>query len=129
MLSVRAGAKITRTSGNDEACQRQHLSSVDCSSFALLTCKCTVETECKSLSYISPSPTVSNRQDIGTKQHVWPVNETNDPVVSLRKKRVAASLGLMLPGKAVTIQAPFLFKHLVDACAACLYQYHHDGLY
>jgi ATP-binding cassette subfamily B (MDR/TAP) protein 7 len=47
--------------------------------------------------------------------HVWPVNETNDPDIVLRKKRVAASLGLMLAGKAVTIQVPFLFKHLVDA--------------
>jgi ABC-type multidrug transport system fused ATPase/permease subunit len=48
-------------------------------------------------------------------QHVWPLNETNDPDVVLRKRRVAASLGLMLAGKAVTIQVPFLFKHLVDA--------------
>jgi ATP-binding cassette subfamily B (MDR/TAP) protein 7 len=47
--------------------------------------------------------------------HVWPVNETNDPDIVLRKKRVAASLALMLAGKAVTIQVPFLFKHLVDA--------------
>jgi ATP-binding cassette subfamily B (MDR/TAP) protein 7 len=49
--------------------------------------------------------------------HVWPLDEArqNDPDVILRKKRVAASVGLMLAGKLVTIQVPFLFKHLVDA--------------
>jgi ATP-binding cassette subfamily B (MDR/TAP) protein 7 len=32
----------------------------------------------------------------------------------LRKKRVVGSLALMISGKAVTIQIPYIFKHLVD---------------
>ena len=58
--------------------------------------------------------------------HVWPNNnndaatdsssssETKEDMV-LRKKRVVASVGLMLGGKAVTIQVPYLFKHLIDS--------------
>jgi ATP-binding cassette subfamily B (MDR/TAP) protein 7 len=47
-------------------------------------------------------------------QHVWPANEQNDPELTSRKRRVLASLGLMMGGKVVTIQVPYLFKHLVD---------------
>jgi len=48
--------------------------------------------------------------------YVWPLDETSqDADVKLRKQRVVASIGLMAAGKAVTIQVPFLFKHLVDS--------------
>ena len=46
-------------------------------------------------------------------QHVWPQSNTADDVH--RKQRVVASLGLMLGGKALTIQVPYVFKGLVDA--------------
>eukprot|EP00980_Cylindrotheca_fusiformis_P022264 scaffold9159_cov121-Cylindrotheca_fusiformis.AAC.6 len=45
--------------------------------------------------------------------HLWPSDDS--PESKLRKKRVVASLGLMLAGKAVTIQVPYIFKHLVDS--------------
>ena len=45
--------------------------------------------------------------------HIWP---NDDSVESkTRKKLVVSSLGLMLAGKAVTIQIPYIFKHLVDS--------------
>ena len=47
-------------------------------------------------------------------QHVWPKDE-KDQDAKIRKRRVLASLGLMVGGKAVTIQVPYLFKYLVDA--------------
>ncbi|CAB9496797.1 Lactococcin-G-processing and transport ATP-binding protein LagD [Seminavis robusta] len=34
---------------------------------------------------------------------------------TLRKQRVVGSLGLLMAGKAVTIQVPYIFKHLVDS--------------
>jgi ABC-type multidrug transport system fused ATPase/permease subunit len=45
--------------------------------------------------------------------HIWPSDDS--PESRLRKKRVLASLGLMVAGKAVTIQVPFIFKHIVDS--------------
>lgn len=45
--------------------------------------------------------------------HVWPSDDS--PESRLRKQRVVASLGLMLAGKAITIQVPYIFKHLVDS--------------
>jgi ATP-binding cassette subfamily B (MDR/TAP) protein 7 len=45
--------------------------------------------------------------------HVWPSDDS--PESKLRKQRVVGSLGLMLAGKAVTIQVPYIFKHLVDS--------------
>ena len=45
--------------------------------------------------------------------HVWPSDDSPDS--KIRKQRVVASLGLMLAGKAVTIQVPYIFKNLVDA--------------
>jgi ATP-binding cassette subfamily B (MDR/TAP) protein 7 len=45
--------------------------------------------------------------------HVWPRDDSPDSV--LRKQRVLGSLGLMLAGKAVTIQVPYIFKTLVDS--------------
>ena len=42
-------------------------------------------------------------------------NDEDDKVVKKRKQRVLASLGLMVAGKAVGIQVPYLFKHLVDS--------------
>jgi len=63
-------------------------------------------------------------------QHVWPsvassgaaaTATTSDEEKAVmqrkqtQKRRVLASLGLMLGGKAVTIQVPYLFKHLVDS--------------
>lgn len=51
--------------------------------------------------------------------YVWPITDAvsaaDEADVKLRKQRVVASLGLMLAGKAVTIQVPFLFKNLVDS--------------
>lgn len=48
--------------------------------------------------------------------HVWPTDAKKDEAdTQLRKKRVVVSLLLMLGGKAVTIQVPYLFKHLVDS--------------
>ena len=46
-------------------------------------------------------------------QHVWPNDDSPESI--LRKKRVVGSVGLMLAGKAVTIQVPYIFKHLVDS--------------
>ncbi|GKY98333.1 hypothetical protein MPSEU_000790900 [Mayamaea pseudoterrestris] len=54
-------------------------------------------------------------------QHVWPSvkeaenNETEQQRIKLHKRRVLWSIGLMVGGKAVTIQVPFLLKYLVDA--------------
>ena len=53
-------------------------------------------------------------------QHVWPQTPTSNNLeeqekVKLRKRRVLFSVGLMVGGKAVTIQVPFLLKHLVDS--------------
>ncbi len=45
--------------------------------------------------------------------HVWPQDDSRESIT--RKRRVVASLGLMLAGKAVTIQIPYIFKHLVDS--------------
>ena len=45
--------------------------------------------------------------------HVWPSDDS--PESKQRRKRVVASLGLMLAGKAVTIQVPYIFKSLVDS--------------
>lgn len=46
-------------------------------------------------------------------KHVWPKDDTAES--KLRKQRVVVALGLMLAGKAVTIQVPYIFKDLVDA--------------
>jgi ATP-binding cassette, subfamily B (MDR/TAP), member 7 len=46
-------------------------------------------------------------------QYVWP-STGNDEKDRRHKARVVASLGLMIAGKAVTIQIPYVFKHLVD---------------
>ena len=58
-------------------------------------------------------------------QHLWPATTSTDvedqdkiDQMKLRKQRVVFSLGLLLAGKAVTIQVPFLFKHLVDSLPA-----------
>ena len=58
-------------------------------------------------------------------QHVWPTTTSStssshddkqiDAVIEQRKQRVVLSLGLLLAGKAITIQVPFVFKHLVDS--------------
>ena len=53
--------------------------------------------------------------------HVWPDeqkhqhDEKKAAEIQTRKQRVLLSLGLLMAGKAVTIQVPFLFKHLVDS--------------
>lgn len=49
--------------------------------------------------------------------HVWgkKAGPDDDDLLRQRRKRVVGSLGLMLGGKAVTIQVPYLFKDLVDA--------------
>lgn len=51
---------------------------------------------------------------------LWPPSkETDDEAATLRKKlrkrRVAGSLGLLVGGKVISIQVPYIFKHLVDA--------------
>ena len=45
-------------------------------------------------------------------QHVWPIESS--PEHNLRKQRVLGSIFLMVAGKALTIQIPYLFKDLVD---------------
>jgi ABC-type transport system involved in Fe-S cluster assembly fused permease/ATPase subunit len=45
-------------------------------------------------------------------QHVWPSEPS--PEHTKRKQRVIGSIALMVGGKAVTIQVPYLFKDLVD---------------
>ena len=53
--------------------------------------------------------------------YVWPsIDDT--PESRLTKKRVIGSIGLMLGGKFVTIQVPYIFKHLVDNLSAIEYQ-------
>jgi ATP-binding cassette subfamily B (MDR/TAP) protein 7 len=60
-------------------------------------------------------------------QYVWPTasdsttptpTKEGDDDDQKRKNRVLLSLGLMVTGKLVTIQVPFLFKHLVDSFPA-----------
>jgi len=64
-------------------------------------------------------------------QHVWPspaISSTDENMKDTQhlsksetlkiKRRVLYSLGLMLGGKAVTIQIPFLFKRLIDSLPA-----------
>ena len=46
--------------------------------------------------------------------YVWPQDSTSEEDQK-RKNRVMLSLGLMVSGKVVTIQVPFLFKYLVDS--------------
>jgi ABC-type transport system involved in Fe-S cluster assembly fused permease/ATPase subunit len=46
-------------------------------------------------------------------QHVWPNDDSFES--RRRKQRVTLSVTLMLAGKAVTIQVPYIFKSLVDA--------------
>lgn len=51
-------------------------------------------------------------------QHLWPLSSSNADLaadIRKRKQRVVTSLGLVVAGKAVTIQVPFMFKGLVDA--------------
>jgi ABC-type transport system involved in Fe-S cluster assembly fused permease/ATPase subunit len=45
--------------------------------------------------------------------HVWPSDDS--PESKLLKQRVLGSVGLMVAGKAVTIQVPYIFKNLVDS--------------
>lgn len=54
---------------------------------------------------------------IGTTlaQYVWPPTANDDTAAKRRKRQVLFSIGLMLSGKAVTIQVPYIFKNLVDA--------------
>jgi ATP-binding cassette, subfamily B (MDR/TAP), member 7 len=66
--------------------------------------------------HLWPSPSLSSslkgKEDGGT--------DGEDVVAQHRKRkqRVLGSLGLMLGGKAVNIQIPYLFKHVVDALPA-----------
>lgn len=45
--------------------------------------------------------------------HLWPSDDSSES--KKRRKLVLSSLGLMFAGKAVTIQVPYIFKHLVDS--------------
>ena len=51
--------------------------------------------------------------------HVWPTQEPKSPeeaqAFKKRKYRVMASVGLLVSGKLVNIQVPYLFKYIVDA--------------
>lgn len=54
---------------------------------------------------------------------LWPKdpdgsNKQKMEAATLRKRRIIGSLGLMVAGKAVTIQVPYIFKYLVDALPA-----------
>ena len=54
---------------------------------------------------------------------LWPKDPDSDDkkameAATLRKRRIIGSLGLMVGGKALTIQVPYLFKYLVDALPA-----------
>ncbi|KAG7344705.1 ABC transporter ATP-binding protein [Nitzschia inconspicua] len=59
-------------------------------------------------------------------QHVWPTksNDTDLEHVRQRKHRVLFSIFLMLGGKAVTIQVPYIFKSLVDSLPMSIEQQH-----
>jgi ABC transporter transmembrane region len=50
----------------------------------------------------------------GKKQLITTATTTHEQNVQL-KQRVVLSLGLMMAAKAITIQVPFVFKHLVDS--------------
>jgi len=50
--------------------------------------------------------------------YVWPKggsDEKSNQEAKIMKQRVLASLGLMIGGKALTVQVPFLFKGIVDS--------------
>jgi ATP-binding cassette, subfamily B (MDR/TAP), member 7 len=85
-----------------------------------------------SSSHLSPQTQIRILQSLS--HHLWPSTSSSsslrrekeeggtgtdqDDVVAQhrkRKQRVLGSLGLMLGGKAVNIQIPYLFKHVVDA--------------
>ncbi|KAI2512898.1 hypothetical protein MHU86_1444 [Fragilaria crotonensis] len=51
-------------------------------------------------------------------QYVWPQDSMQSKEDQERKYRVKLSLGLMVAGKMVTIQVPFLFKYLVDSMSS-----------
>jgi len=51
-------------------------------------------------------------------QHVWPSDSVDKERVKTNKRRVLGAMGLMVAGKAVTINVPFLFKSLVDSLPA-----------
>ncbi|KAL3775962.1 hypothetical protein ACHAWO_012150 [Cyclotella atomus] len=87
--------------------------------------RCTNQTV-RSLSSNLTKPSSEHQNDIRIAQellrHVWPSLPPSDDAefrqekerALLMRKRVVASLGLMLSGKGVTIATPFLFKGLVD---------------
>ncbi|KAG7370399.1 ABC transporter ATP-binding protein [Nitzschia inconspicua] len=58
-------------------------------------------------------------------QHVWPTtnNDTDLQHIRQRKRRVLFSVALMLSGKAVTIQVPYIFKSLVDSLPMSIEQH------
>ncbi|CAM9877989.1 unnamed protein product [Phaeothamnion confervicola] len=49
--------------------------------------------------------------------HLWPSKEMQPDHAAI-KARVALSLGLLVGAKLITIQVPFIFKHLVDGLTA-----------
>ena len=58
-------------------------------------------------------------------QHLWPTTTTLNQTEPLSKEngvvlkqRVLLSIGLMIGAKGITIQVPFLFKHLVDSISS-----------
>jgi ATP-binding cassette subfamily B (MDR/TAP) protein 7 len=58
-------------------------------------------------------------------KYVWPTDTSTNTPQELQenrrlKQRVVGSLALMIGGKAVTIQVPFLFKYLIDALPSSL---------
>lgn len=69
------------------------------------------ETQKKGVFTLKGASPVRITQTLG--RHVWPSDDSPDSM--LRKKRVVGSLGLMLAGKVVTIQVPYIFKYLVDS--------------
>ena len=64
----------------------------------------------------SKTPTVEKKSAFRIPKtlarHVWPTDNTPDS--KKRKRQVVLALTLMLAGKGVTIQVPYIFKSLVD---------------
>ena len=72
-----------------------------------------------SLVWPTPTPTTPTNADIDTSKIGGKSLQSSLPVMTNEqayriKRNVLASLSLMVGGKLITIQVPFLFKHLVD---------------
>jgi ABC transporter transmembrane region len=82
-----------------------------CSSTVSSKSNTTVEEEKEDVSDASSSTNWRHVQLL--REHLWPADHSKE--ARQLKQRVCLSLGLMMAAKAVTIQVPFVFKHLVDS--------------